>query len=88
MLDDWFARAGWEGVLNRNATTFKELPERERAGIDEARAKRMILAETNLIKRPVLDTGSALLFGFKPPEWAGALALPSTPRSRRPGAPP
>jgi arsenate reductase-like glutaredoxin family protein len=29
----------------------------------------MILAETNLIKRPVLDTGGRLLFGFKPAEY-------------------
>lgn len=88
VLDDWFARAGWEQVLNRNSTTFKELPEREREGIDAARAKRMLLAETNFIKRPVLDTGSALLFGFKLPEWSAALACPSAPRSRPPGAPP
>jgi arsenate reductase len=32
----------------------------------------MILAETNLIKRPVLDTGKALLFGFKADAYAAA----------------
>lgn len=65
-VDDWFARAGWESVLNRNSTTFKELPDAEKAGIDAAKARAMILAETNLIKRPVLDTSENLLFGFKP----------------------
>ncbi|MEZ5782264.1 MAG: Spx/MgsR family RNA polymerase-binding regulatory protein [Rhizobiaceae bacterium] len=64
-LNDWFDRAGWQSVLNRNSTTFKELPEAEKAAIDEEWARKNILAETNLIKRPVLDTGSALLFGFK-----------------------
>lgn len=72
VVDGWFARAGWEAVLNRNSTTFKELPESEKAGIDEAQARRMILAETNLIKRPVLDTGGALVFGFKADKFAGA----------------
>lgn len=65
VVDGWFGRAGWESVLNRNSTSFKELPEAQKQGIDEAKAKTMILAETNLIKRPVLDTGDALLFGFK-----------------------
>ncbi|MGE3364848.1 MAG: Spx/MgsR family RNA polymerase-binding regulatory protein [Rhizobiaceae bacterium] len=72
-VDDWFARAGWETVFNRNSTTFKELPDSEKQGIDKAKAKRMILAETNLIKRPVLDTGDKLVFGFKPETFGAAL---------------
>lgn len=72
-VDGWFRRAGWETVFNRNSTTFKELPEAEKSGIDEKRARQMILAETNLIKRPVLDAGGALLVGFKADAWARAL---------------
>lgn len=73
VVDDWFARAGWENVFNRNSTTFKELPESEKTGITAKRAKQMILAETNLIKRPILDTGDAMLLGFKADAWARAL---------------
>jgi arsenate reductase (glutaredoxin) len=65
VVDSWFRRAGWEAVFNRNSTTFKELSNAEKGGIDERKAKAMILAETNLIKRPVLDTGAQLLFGFR-----------------------
>lgn len=72
-VDDWFRRAGWEAVFNRNSTTFKELPDDQKSGIDEKKAKAMILAETNLIKRPVLDTGTKLVFGFKPETFAAAL---------------
>ena len=70
VVDDWFARAGWETVFNRNSTTFKELPDSEKSGINAQRAKQMLLAETNLIKRPILDTGNALLIGFKADTWA------------------
>jgi arsenate reductase len=73
VVDDWFDRAGWETVFNRNSTTFKELPETEKQGIDKAKARNMILAETNLIKRPVLDTGKELVFGFKPDTFSKAL---------------
>ncbi|MCO5063273.1 MAG: arsenate reductase [Rhizobiaceae bacterium] len=72
-LDGWISRAGWEAVLNRNSTTFKELPESEKAGLDATKARAMLLAETNLIKRPVLDTGDALLFGFKADAYAQAV---------------
>ena len=72
-LDRWFARAGWEAVLNRNSTSFKELPEADKAGIDESRARAMILAETNLIKRPVLEAGEALLFGFREKQYEAAI---------------
>jgi len=73
VLDGWFARAGWEAVLNRNSTAFKELPEAEKDRIDQKRARSMILAETNLIKRPVLDLGNALLFGFREKAYETAL---------------
>ena len=72
-VDDWFSRAGWEAVFNRNSTTFKELPDDQKTGIDAKKAKAMILSETNLIKRPVLDTGKTLVFGFKPETFASAL---------------
>lgn len=73
IVDDWFARAGWENVFNRNATAFKELPENQKTGIDKKRAKKMILEHTNLIKRPVLDTGDEILLGFKAEAWGKVL---------------
>lgn len=72
-VDDWFARAGWENVFNRNSTTFKDWPESKKTGLNEKHARQMILDETNLIKRPVLDTGTTLLLGFKADTWAAAL---------------
>ncbi|EAB6717966.1 arsenate reductase [Salmonella enterica subsp. enterica] len=72
-VDDWFKRAGWETVFNRNSTSYKEMPEAEKAAVDEKKAKDLILANTNLIKRPVLDAGDKLVFGFKPATFAEAL---------------
>jgi arsenate reductase len=74
IVDDWFARAGWEAAFNRNSTTFKELPEAEKATLDEKKARAMILAETNLIKRPVLDNGDRLVFGFRQGDYEAATA--------------
>jgi Spx/MgsR family transcriptional regulator len=73
VVDDWFERAGWETVFNRNSTAYRKLPEASKAGVDATRAKALIFSDTNLIKRPVLDTGDTLLFGFKADTWAQAL---------------
>ncbi len=75
VVDDWLARAGWENVLNRNSTTFRELPESQKIGLDAKRAHEMMLAETNLIKRPILDIGDGLLLGFNADAYARALRL-------------
>jgi len=72
-VDGWFARAGWETVFNRNSTAFKELTASEQAAITPAKAKALILANTNFIKRPVLDLGNRVLVGFKAPVWASEL---------------
>ncbi|HTV70936.1 MAG TPA: Spx/MgsR family RNA polymerase-binding regulatory protein [Rhizobiaceae bacterium] len=72
VLDGWFARAGWETVFNKNSTSFKELPEAKKAKLDAKTARALILEDTNMIKRPVLDTGGKLQFGFKPDAYAAA----------------
>jgi len=73
-VDGWFARAGWENVFNRNSTTYKELSEAQKQGIDQAKAKAMLLEQTNLIKRPILDTGKDLILGFKPAAYASTFS--------------
>jgi Spx/MgsR family transcriptional regulator len=71
-LDDWIGRVGWEVLLNRAGTTFRKLPEADRADLDAAKATALMLAQPSMIKRPVLDTGDALLVGFKPERYEAA----------------
>lgn len=71
-LERWAARVGWERLLNRAGTTFRKLPEAERAGVTEARAIELMLANPSMIKRPVLEAGDTLLVGFSPDTYAAA----------------
>lgn len=73
VIDDWFDRAGWEPAFNKGSTAYRALTDDQKADIDAAKARALILKDTNFIKRPVLDTGSDLLFGFKPDAYAQAL---------------
>ena len=72
-LERWVAEHGWETVLNRAGTTFKKLPDADKADIDKAKAIALMMAQPSMIKRPVLDLGDRRLVGFKPEVYAAAL---------------
>ena len=65
-LESWVKAVGWETLLNRSGTTFRKLPDADRTGLDAAKAIGLMLAQPSMIKRPVLETGGALLVGFRP----------------------
>ena len=65
-LETWAKTVGWEILLNRSGTTFRKLPEADRADLTEGKAIDLMLAQPSMIKRPVLDVDGALLIGFKP----------------------
>ena len=72
-LQGWAAKVGWETLLNRSGTTFRKLPEADKADLDATRAIALMLAHPSCIKRPVVERGDTLLVGFKPDAWAAAL---------------
>ena len=69
-LEAWAAEHGWETVLNRAGTTFRALPEADKADLDAGKAVALMLAQPSMIKRPVLDLGDRTLVGFKPELYA------------------
>ena len=73
-LERWCRELGWETLLNRAGTTFRKLPEADKAGLDEKKAIALMLAQPSMIKRPVLDLGSRRLVGFKPDQYADAVS--------------
>lgn len=72
-LAAWCKAAGWETLLNRAGTTFKKLPDAGKAGLDEAKAIALMLAQPSMIKRPVVEHPGGLLVGFKPDQWEATI---------------
>ena len=72
-LERWVAEKGWETVLNRRGTTFRQLPDADKADIDAAKAVRLMAAHPSTIKRPVVEHPGGLLVGFDAAEWQAAL---------------
>jgi len=60
----WVAALGWETVLNRRSTTWRELPEKARANLDAGSATALMVKHPTLIKRPVFTAGKTVLIGF------------------------
>ncbi len=65
-LDRWCRTVGWEAVLNRAGTTFRKLPETDRARLDRSTALMLMLAQPSMIKRPVLEIEQRVIVGFTP----------------------
>ena len=72
-LSAWSDEIGWETLLNRRGTTFRGLPDVEKADINRAKAIHLMQANPSLIKRPVVEHTGGLLVGFDPAEWDAAL---------------
>ena len=69
-LESWCKKVGWETLLNKAGTTFRKLPDKDKEGLTEGKAIRLMLAQPSLIKRPVLELGGGkLLVGFKPEQY-------------------
>ncbi len=73
-LEGWAKKLGWEKVINRAGMTFRKLPEKDKAGLTEAKAIRLMLAQPSMIRRPLLELGDGkLLVGFSADDYAKSL---------------
>ena len=72
-LAAWSDAVGWEVLLNRRGTTFRKLPDADKADIDRDKAIDLMLQHPSMIKRPVVDHEGGILVGFVEDEWKAAL---------------
>jgi len=60
---------GWEELINKRGTTWRALPEDTKNNINDKVAKELMMENSSIIKRPLLDTGSKKVLGFKVEEY-------------------
>lgn len=70
----WVQAVGWDRLLNRRGTTFRQLEPAQKDDLDAEKAIRLMVAKPSCIRRPVVDHPGGLLVGFDPAEWSAALA--------------
>lgn len=66
MLRNWIRQAGWEKLLNRKGTTWRQLPDAVKAATDgENAAIALMLEKPSVIKRPIVEKdGKIVYLGF------------------------
>jgi arsenate reductase (glutaredoxin) len=67
----WAQAAGWEKLLNRQGTTWRKLDAATQAAVtDSASAQALMQAQPSVIKRPVVEWGTAVTVGLDAAAWA------------------
>ena len=66
---------GWETALNRRSTTWRNLSDVGKEGIDTAKAVALIVEHPTLMKRPVFVSGNQTVCGFDAKAQAAVKAL-------------
>ena len=73
-LAGWVQELGWESLLNKRGTTWRQLPAEVKGSVDEASAIELMLEQPAMIKRPLLDTGSTKTLGFSDKQYSELFA--------------
>jgi Spx/MgsR family transcriptional regulator len=74
-LSAWLSAVGWEVLLNRRSTTWRELPEDDKKNLDASRAAQLLARHPTLVKRPVVESAEGIQVGFGPAEQAALSRL-------------
>src|SRR5690606_33477780 len=74
-LQSWSNQVGWETLLNRRGTTWRKLDEETKKSVtDETQAVDVMLTNTSIIKRPVIEKdGEVLVVGFDEAKYSARL---------------
>ncbi len=65
----WIDALGWEALLNRRGTSWRQLDASIRAACGAETAPALLQAMPTLIRRPVLERAGAVYLGFAPEQY-------------------
>ena len=67
------AKFGWEALVNKRSTTWRNLDEQLKKTLDKPTALRVLAEQPTLIKRPIILQDGIALIGFNEKEYAEKL---------------
>lgn len=71
---DWLhtteSKLGWEQLLNKRGTTFRQLTDEQKAELNKDKALALLCEFPAMIKRPVLIHENGYHLGFKPEQYS------------------
>ena len=73
LTSEWLIQAeshlGWEAMLNKRGTTFRQLDDAQKSDLTKDSALPLLLEHPAMIKRPILASGDDFFIGFKPAQY-------------------
>lgn len=70
---EFLARAesalGWEVMLNKRGTTYRQLSDEEKADVNKEKALALLIQYPAMVKRPILEKEGEFHIGFKPAQY-------------------
>ncbi len=76
ILGQWMEKVDWTMLLNKHSATWRGLDDKDRTGLDEARAMTLMMKHPTLIKRPVLQMENVIEVGFSAERYTELFLLP------------
>jgi Spx/MgsR family transcriptional regulator len=66
----WLDAVGYDVLVNKRSTTWKQLTNNQKEGLNETSALELLLAHPTLVKRPVLIIKDEVFVGFKDDQYS------------------
>ena len=66
MVEQFCRQLGWENVINKRGTTYRQLSQEQKDSLDEISVIQLLVDQPAMIKRPILCHREQLYVGFKP----------------------
>ncbi len=70
MVEDFCQALGWENVLNKRGTTYRQLTQEQKDSLNETTAVALLVEQPAMIKRPILRVENQLYIGFKAEQYS------------------
>lgn len=70
MVTVFCQQLGWENVLNKRGTTYRQLTQEQKNGLNEQNAIALLIEQPAMIKRPILDIDGQYHLGFKADQYS------------------
>lgn len=74
LLSQWLQDLGWESLLNRRSTTWRQLDPLQREDMNTERAHNLMQVYPTLIKRPLMQINGQWVCGFSEAMYSNLLA--------------
>ncbi|QIZ76880.1 ArsC family reductase [Ferrimonas lipolytica] len=68
-VERWLTQVEFKVLLNTRSTSWRQLDDSDKQDVDQAKAIELMLANPTLVKRPVIELGTAVTVGFKPADF-------------------